>query len=143
MNLSSNVKITKVADHSGAAQTAVNSAGVDMLGYEGVLFLTSFGTPAADNLVNVAVSSDDDVADSYADVLGSAVAQGGASDEDAWIDVYRPVERYVRLEAARGTSSTLESIWAIQYGARKGPIDNTTTGTIAGELSVSKAEGTA
>lgn len=143
MNASSRFKLIKVADHSTANTTAVNSTGVDTQGFEGVLFLTSFGTAAADNTVNLAVSSDDGSADDYTDVLGSSVALGGASDEDQWIDCYRPVKRYVRLEAARGTSTTLESIWALLYGARVMPIDNTTTGTIAGELSVSAAEGTA
>lgn len=141
--LSNYTKLTKVADHTAAGTTAVNSTGVDMAGFEGVLFVTSFGTPAADNLVNLAQSDDDGSADDYTDLAGSAVALGGASDEDAWIDVYRPRKRYVRLEAARGTSSTLESIWAIQYGSRKQPVDNTTTGTIAGEAHVSPAEGTA
>src|SRR3990167_6520344 len=140
MQLSNHVKITKVSDHSAAATSAVNSTGVDMAGYEGVLFITSFGTAAADNTVNAAQGLT--LGGTYDDLLGSSVASG-TSDEDVWIDVYRPIDRFVRLEAARGTSSTLESIWAIQYGGRKQPVDNTTTGTIIGEAHVSVAEGTA
>ena len=140
MNLSSNVLITKVQDHSTAATSAVNSTGVDMSGYEGVLFITSFGTAAANNTVNAAQGADNSA--DWVDLTGTSVS-AGTSDEDVWIDVYRPTERYVRLEAARGTSSTLESIWAIQYGPRKAPVDNTTTGTIIGELHASPAEGTA
>lgn len=140
MQLSSEVKITKVADHSVAAQTAVESTAVDMAGFEGVLFLTSFGTAAADNTVKA--SQDTASNGSFTDLLGTSVASG-TSDEDVWLDVYRPLKRYVRLEAARGTSSTLESIWAIQYGVRKLPVDNTTSGTIIGEAHVSPAEGTA
>lgn len=140
MQLSSRVKITKVADHSAAGTSAVNSTGVDMTGWDGVLFITSFGTANANNTVNAAQSTDDS---SFTDLEGSSVASG-STDEDVWIDVYRPLERYVRLEAARGTSSTLESVWAIQYaGGRKFPIDNTTSGTIIGEAHVSPAEGTA
>lgn len=141
MQLSNHVKITKVADHSGAGTTAVNSTGVDMAGWDGVLFLTSFGTAAADNTVNAAQGADNST--DWTDIAGTSVASG-TSDEDVWLDIYRPLDRYVRLEAARGTSSTLESIWAIQYkGGRKLPIDNTTSGTITGEAHVSKAEGTA
>ena len=140
MQLSNHIKITKVKDHSAAATTDVESDGVDMAGFEGVIFMTSFGTAAADNLANAQQSTDNST---FAALLGTAVAQGGASDEDVWIDIYRPLERYVSLHVDRGTSSTLESIWAIQYGARKLPVDNTTTGTIAGEAHVSPIEGTA
>lgn len=139
MQLSNHVKITKVQDHTAAGTTAVNSTGVDMAGYEGVLFVTSFGTAASGNTLEAAQSADDST---YNDLAGTSVTSG-TSDEDVWIDVYRPIDRYVRVEAARGTSSTLESIWAIQYGGRVQPVDNTTSGTIIGEAHVSPAEGTA
>lgn len=140
MNLSSNVKLTKLQDHTTAGTSAVNSDEVDMQGYEGVLFITSFGTAAADNTVNGAQSSVS--GGTFVDLLGTSVASG-TSDEDVWLDIYRPIDRFVRLEAARGTSSTLESIWAIQYGPKKMIVDNTTSGTIIGELHESPAEGTA
>lgn len=140
MQLSNGIKITKVADHTTAGTSAVEATGVDMAGFEGVLFVTSFGTAASGN--TLLASQDTASGGSYTDLLGSSVTSG-TSDEDVWIDVYRPTKRYVRVEAARGTSSTLESIWAIQYGARKQPVDNTTSGTIVGEASVSPAEGTA
>ena len=142
MQLSNASKFIKVKDHSAAATSAVTSDAVDTAGFEGVCFLTSFGTAAADNTLKAQQSSDDAVADAYADLLGTSVASG-SSDEDVWIDIYRPRERYVKVVAARGTSSTLESIWAILYGAANQPVDNTTTGTIIGELSISPAEGTA
>lgn len=137
--LSNSIKLTKVTDHTAAGTSAVNSGSVDMAGFEGVIFISSFGTAAAGNTVEAAQSTDDS---SFADLEGSSVTSG-TSDEDVWIDIYRPQERYVRAEFARGTSSTLESIWAIQYGARKQPVDNTTSGTIIGEASVSPSEGTA
>jgi hypothetical protein len=142
VNLSTLVKITKVKDHSTAATSAVNSDGVDMAGYEGVLFLTSFGTAASDNTCNLAQSDDNGSSDDFTDLTGTSVTSG-SSDEDVYLDIYRPQKRYVRLEAARGTSSTLESIWAIQYGPRSAPVDNTTSGTIVGEFHAEPAEGTA
>jgi hypothetical protein len=135
--LSNHIKLTKVADHTAAGTSTVNATGVDMAGYEGVIFITSFGTAAADNSINAQQSTDNS---SFADLAGTSVVSG-TSDEDVWVDIYRPLERYVRIEAIRTTSSTLESIWAIQYGARKQPVDNTTSGTIIGEAHVSPAEG--
>lgn len=140
MNLSSNVKITKVADYAAAATSAINSASVDMSGWTGVLFIGSFGTAAANNTINAAQGADD--SSDWEDLEGTSVASG-TSDEDVWIDVFRPTDQYVRAEVARGTSTTLETIWAIQYGPRKAPVDNTTTGTIIGEVHASPAEGTA
>jgi hypothetical protein len=140
MQLSGRIKITKVKDHSTAATSAVDSDSVDMAGFEGVIFITSFGTAAAGN--TLLASQDTASGGSYTDLLSSSVTSG-TSDEDVWIDVYKPSKQFVRCEAARGTSSTLESIWAIQYGARKLPVDNTTSGTIVGEAHVSPAEGTA
>jgi hypothetical protein len=143
--LSQKVKLIKVKDASGAATTAVDSDGVDMDqdgGFGGVLFFTSFGTAAANNTVNAAQSSDNASTDDYTDLAGTAVTSG-TSDEDVWVDVYRPTKRYVRLEAARGTSSTLGDIWAILYEPRVVPTDNVLSGTIVGEGHVSPAEGTA
>lgn len=139
--LSNFIKLTKVADHSAAGVTDVTSAEVDMAGYEGVLFISSFGTAAANNTIKAQQDTVTGMA-SAADLLGTSVASG-TSDEDVWLDIYRPRERFVRVVAARGTSSTLESIWAIQYGGRKQPVDNTTSGTIIGEAHTSPAEGTA
>lgn len=144
--MSSRVKLIKVQDHTTAATSAVNSDGVDMDqdgGYAGVLFFSSFGTAAANNTVNLAQSSDNGSTDDYTDLTGTSVSSG-TSDEDVWLDVYKPTKRYVRLEAARGTSSTLESIWAVLYEPRNTvSVDNTISGTIVGEGWVSPSEGTA
>lgn len=141
MQLSNYISIVKVQDHTAAGTSAVNSDGVDMAGYDGVIFVTSFGTAATGNTVNAAQGADN--SSDWVDLTGTSVSSG-SSDEDVWVDVYRPQDRYVRLEVVRGTSSTLESIYAIRYGGgRKLPNDNTTTGTIQGEAHVAPAEGTA
>lgn len=136
------VKITKVKDAQSGATGDVDSDSVDMAGFEGVIFLCSFGTAAADNLLLAEQSSDDGSSDTFAELAGTEVNAGGASDEDQWIEVKHPRERYVRCVAQRGTSSTSGDIWAIQYGARSLPQDNTTTGTIAGQSLHAPAEGT-
>lgn len=143
--LSSRVKLIKVQDHTTAATSAVNSDGVDMDqdgGYAGVLFISSFGTAASGNTLNGAQSTDNGSTDDYTDLVNTSVSSG-TSDEDVWLDIYKPTKRYVRAEFARGTSSTLESVWAILYEPRSMSVDNTTSGTIVGEGHISPAEGTA
>lgn len=139
--LSEDVKITKVADHTTAGTSAVTSSSVDMQDYEGVIFISSYGTAAAGNTAHAEQSSDDGSSDAFADLAGTEVGVS-TSDEDVWVEVHRPTERYVRAAFLRGTSSTLESIYAIQYGAKIKPVDNTTAGTIHGESHNSPAEGT-
>ena len=138
-NLSNKTKLTYVSAYAAAATSAINSTGVDMQGYEGVVFLAQFGTAAADNIINAAQGDDNST---FVDLEGTAVG-AGSSDESQWLDIYRPADRYVRCEVARGTSSTFEGCWAIQYGPRYEVVDNTTAGTIHGELHVSPDEGTA
>lgn len=141
MQLSKAVKIIKVQDHTAAGTSAVTSDTVDTSGYDGVMFITSFGTAAAGNTLK-AQQDTDSAMGTAADLAGTSVSSG-TSDEDVWIDIYRPRERYVRVVAARGTSSTLESIWAVLYGAAAKPVSNVISGTIIGEAHVSPAEGTA
>jgi len=142
--LSDCVKITKCADHTTAGTTDVEGLGVDMTGYDGVLFVTSFGTANANNSVEAQVS--DAVGGTYAALTGTLVASG-TSDEDVWLDITGGVadatKPWIKLHVERGTSSTLESIWAIQYKARSLPIDNTISGTIIGEQHNRPIEGTA
>ncbi len=142
MNLSGEVKITKIKDTTSAAgSTVLESSVLDMAGYDGVLFVTSFGTAAADNLLKAKMSTAND-SGTMGDIEGSAVAPG-ASDEDQWLDVYRPRKRYLQLVAVRATSTKLGDMWAFQYGGRIKPVDNTDAGTITGELVVSASTGTA
>jgi hypothetical protein len=136
--LSEQIKLIKVADPTADGTTAVNSTSIDMWahGARGVMFLTSFGTAAANNTILVAQSADDST---FADLADTTVASN-ASDEDVWIDVYQPAEQYVRAEIARGTSTTVGDVWAILYGLRHKPADNTTTGTITGAYADNPAE---
>ncbi len=140
MLLSERIKITKVNDDSTASTVTVDSTSVDMAGYDGVLFVTSYGTAAADNLLEASESTA--ASSGFGALLGSEVG-AAASDEDQWIDIGRPNDRYVRCSAVRATSTTISSIWAFQYGARDVPVDNTTAGTIHGEQHVSPSTGTA
>lgn len=131
-------KLTKVADLATAATSDVTSSTIDMAGYTGVIFFSSYGTPAANNLPHAETSSNDS---DWNDLEGTEV-NVSTSDEDVWLEINLPQERYLRTVWERGTSSTLGDVWAIQYGARVMAQDNTTAGTIHGEAHVSPDEGT-
>lgn len=138
LNLLKNVKITLVKATQTSAGTAVNSDSVDMLGFDGVLFVGSITTANAANFANVAQSTDDS---SFADLVGTKVVPGDNGDSFC-IDVYRPLERYVRCEIDRGGANTITGdIYAIQYEARVLPTSQ--GATIDSELHISPAEGTA
>ena len=141
MNLSNNSRMREGIATTAAGTTTINGAEVDMQDYEGVLFVIKFGTPATDNQIKAQQDTVTGMAGA-ADLLGTLVTTG-ASDEIVWIDLYKPRERFVRMVALRGTSTTIDWGVAIQYGPRKGAVDNAVAGTIAGELHVSPAEGTA
>lgn len=135
--------LTKVKDLSAAGTSSVTTDSVDMQDYTGCVFFSSFGTAATDNQAKAQQSSDDAVADAFADLLGTLVTTG-ASDEEVWVEIYKPVERYLKAVFTRGTSSTLGDIWCLRYGKVRGSAaDNEIAGTIAGETHKSPIEGTA
>lgn len=144
MNLIQNIKLRKVAAGETAGTGAVNSTAVDMQGFDGVLFFTTIAVANAANYINAAQGAASNGSDA-ADLEGTKVV--AASNASAvWIDVYKPTDRYVRCEMARGGASTASGdIWAIQYAGRLLPeaADNLVTGELIGELHISPAEGTA
>lgn len=140
MNLSEVVKITKVHAAEGAAAATHYSDIVDMADWDGVIFLASIGTAATNNGVK-AQQDTDSAGATMADLEGTSILSDG-TQTDFVLDIYRPSERYVRLAVLRGVSSTIESMWAIQYRGRKMPVDNETTAQAA-EMHASPAEGTA
>ena len=141
--LGTDCKIAVVEAAAANGTSALTSDIVDMAGWDSVLFLVTTGTPAADNLMKLQQDTDSAGA-TMADLEGSEVNLAGASDDTQWIDLHTPRERYVRAIFTRGTSTLTGPIYAIQYN-RSGtlPYDNTTTGTIAGQILVAPAEGTA
>lgn len=139
MQLTTQLSITKI-DGAGAATGGVNHTAIDMDGYDGLLILTSFGTPAADN--NFKLQSSDASGSGYADVAGSAVNDGVTTKNFA-IELYHPLKRYHRLVSTRGTSSTVNDIWVIRYKGRKRAIDNAVSAGLVVKQLVSAAQGTA
>ena len=141
MNLSQNVKITKVHAYEGAAGSDHYSDILDMAGWDGVVFLASIGTAAANNGVNAEQDTDSAFGTDPQDLEGTKILSD-ATQTDFVLDIYRPTERYVRLQIIRGTSTTIEAVWAIQYQGRYMPVENDTAAQ-AHEVHASPAEGTA
>ncbi len=140
MNLSNEVKIATALATTAANTTTVTGTEVDMAGYEGVLFICKFGTAAANNQLHCEQDTATGMA-SATDLEGTDSGVG-SSDEIVWIDLYKPQEQFVRVMADRGTSTTIDWAISLKYGASKVPVDNTTSGTIFGELHESPDEGT-
>jgi hypothetical protein len=140
-NFLSRNRPVKVADHSAASTADVVSSIVDLAGYEGVVFMTSFGTANATNTLKVQQNTANQTT-GMADLLATSVVSG-SSDEDTMVEIHRPQERYIQVTALRGASSTLESVWAILYGGTPGLAASSVSGTQVAELHSSPAEGTA
>lgn len=139
MNLGKNVKISKVIDAATAATGTTNGDILDMSGFEGVLFVGgAIGTVNSGNYFHIEQDTDS-AGGTMADLEGTKVTPDTNGDPVA-IDLYRPLERYVRIVAIRGASSTLGDVYAIQYGANKAPTSH--EDVINAETHVSPSEGT-
>ena len=142
MNLSKNVKVTLVQAPLADGQTDPDSSAVDMQGFEGVLFVGIVGTVTGAGTASLkAAQSSDNV--NFNDLAG-AVASGAAGGSDKFIvlDVYRPLDRYVRTTLTRAVANSIYGgTIAIQYGAHKKPtVHDAATLAAAAILGVSPSE---
>lgn len=125
-----------------AGTTTIDSSIIDMNGYSGILFIVRLGTPAANNTIKVQ-QDDDSAMAAAADLTGTLVASG--ANNLVAVEVVFPGgqsgERYVRCRVTRGTSTSIDSITAIRFGARSLP--TTMPSTVSFESWVGPIEGTA
>lgn len=141
MNLLRNAKVIKVSGAVATGTTAVNGSAVDMQGYEGVMFVASIGSANSGNGMKVQQGQQSNMSDA-ADLAGTQVLSNG-TQTDLVVDVHQPQERYVRPVIVRaGATTTVDAVWAIQYGAKVKPVENTTAAQ-AVEQHLSPDEGTA
>lgn len=139
MNLSKVVKVVLAKATQTSAGTEVLSDAIDMQGFEGCVFVGSITTAHADN--HAKVKQCDTSGGSYSDLAGSKVTPGDNGDSFL-IDVYRPLERFLKLSIIRSGANTVTGdVYALLYGAKNVPVTHGTT--IDSELNVSPAEGTA
>lgn len=146
MDIGKSLKFMVVENAASAGQTTLTSDYVDTQGYDGVVFITSFGTITAGGAQSVKIrQATASNGSDGADLEGSSVTV--ADDDDNQIvvhDVYRPRERYVAALALRATQdSVVNGIYAILYRGSKAPTTDDSATVVAKRTLISPAEGTA
>jgi hypothetical protein len=121
-----------------AGTTTIDSTILDMAGFTGVMWVVRIGTAAANN--DIRAQQDVVVGmGAAADLAGTKVVSG--ANTVMVLDLQRPLEQFVRCRVTRATSTTIDSLVAIRYGARKRSTAFPSTQTM--EAWVAPAEGTA
>ena len=135
--------LSTAASSGGDSTTATGipfgSTGLDMAGYDGVVFIaTVTGSSAGANFLRAAWSavSSTDAITNFTE-YPTAHAKGGASASTVYdklvLDVVRPVKRYIAaIVGVAATSEVVLDITAIQYVAGKSPVTSTSTGYFIG-----------
>lgn len=139
------VKVDTALDLVAAAATDRTGAVIDMTGYRGVLMCVKFGVIDATAVTSIKAQqgATANLADA-ADLEGTGIAVAADDDNQVFIiDLYEPVERYVRVFVDKDTGNTQEMAWYVRYGARHRPTVNTVTDAVTYERHMSPAEGTA
>lgn len=119
---------TNYRSTAGTTDTLTSNS-LDMLGWDGVLFIQCIGAITATGTVAMKVqsSTDDAVADAYADVTGATVAIVAAdANTEVALNIYRPKERYLKVLNTRATANAaLDSLVAILYKGNQVPFTGT------------------
>jgi hypothetical protein len=145
--LSSDTKVSigATATAGAAAATAINGAGLNMAGWDGVLVVVPFGTIVTNAVTSIKMqqSSDDAAADDYSDIVGTSQTVADDSDDKTfYIDLQRPTKQYVRVVVSRATqNATVGGVTYIQYRGRKKSQSHGSN--VSGEQHFGAAEGTA
>jgi hypothetical protein len=116
--LSENVKITTFAPVATGTSTILQTTGLDMTGFDGCLFIVRLGSPATNNTLSIKQAATS--GGTYDALLGTSVG-AHVSDNPLMVDIKRPIDGFLKYEVARGTTTTIDTICAIQYGARTRP----------------------
>jgi len=98
---------------------ATNGVGVDMNGWDGVLFLVHVGAMTATATLDGKVQSDS-VSNfaTPADIAGAALTQilaAAGGGKTYAIDVWRPGERYARLVLTQATAAVIAGATSVRY----------------------------
>ncbi len=145
--LNDEIKITRVLNAVAAGTSVQAGTGVDMSGFDGVLFIALVGTLTATQVTSLKAqqSEDNAAADDYTDIAGTLVGPfaDGDSNKMLVLDVFRPGKRYVKPVVSRATANAvIDGVIAIQYTARTLPTAHAASVAFA-EKWATPAEGTA
>lgn len=148
-NYSPNTKVTRVSAAVTAGTTDVVSAGVQLDGaHPEVMFVVNLGTitdgaPTA----KLQQATQGNFSDAV-DLEGSSLAAADTDDDKLLVlSLNRPLQKlgaHVRLVLARGgsTGCAVDSIVALQWGARTVPVTHDSSTVATSKLVTSPAEGT-
>ncbi len=144
MNLGKNVQLQIALDYvSGTADR--NGDEFDMQNYDGVLMVVHFAAIAGGATVSIKAQQDTVTGMGTAqDLLGTGQTVADDDDDQIFvIDLYRPLERFVRLVVDNdGANATAQSATYYGYHVNKSPTDNNVTDAVTYELHISPEEGT-
>lgn len=147
MNLSKGIKITRALNAVAAGTTSQNGSILDMSGFDGVMFVAAFGALTATQVTSLKAQQGALIGGGdMADLAGSSVGPLADADSNKCLvlDVYRPLEQYVRPVVVRGTANAvIDGVIAIQYSTRVKPTVQDAATIAASELHISPDEGTA
>lgn len=114
--LSAEVLATQALGPASASSGAKLGAGVDMQGWDGVMFVINIGAITGAGVADAYVVRDDNSGfNSQTNINGAVLTQVVNANTLQIIDVFRPSERYVRLILTPGANTVLYSATAIRY----------------------------
>lgn len=122
--LSDNTKIDQAIAATIAGTTTITSAAFDMTGYEHVMVIATFGTPAANNTVTLQTGATSTTASTVA-------TMNDATLTPLILDCQNVPLQFVKVQCARGTSSTIDQVTIIRYGARAKAVTQAATEKVA------------
>jgi len=127
--LSKEVQITEVEGPTTAGTGNVDSTAIDISNYDGCAIMTTVATKTSGtdyNKVSVYQSSATTIDGSSETLLKTyTVANNNLT---VLLDVFRPREeygKYIIVRVTRATSTAVGPIYAMRYGGRTKPVDNT------------------
>jgi len=146
MNLSKHVKVTQLLGYFAAGQTTRKGAVLDMAGYEGCMFIFSFGTILNTGTIACDINGNTTNATGGTKLAGGAThtvttTTAALTESAIVVDLYQPdpaTSRYVEPMITLGVANTLIlGIVAIQYNGKKKP--EITSQLLAASVSASPA----
>lgn len=135
MNLLSQVKVRRALNAQSTATAATTGRAIDTAGFEGCLFIVTGSSLLAGTTGKIKVKTAASTTATFvaANTVGThALASGSFDYKVLCMDVYRPLNRYLKCCVTNATSGTVRSITAVLYGARRpgsSALESTQVGT--------------
>ena len=148
-NLSKNVKITigmTPATDGDAGTTDIACDELDMSGWDNVLMIVAFGAITGSAVTSIKAQQDTVTGmGSAADLLGTSQTVADSDDNKVfYIDLCRPMERFVRCYIDRATqNAVVSSVLYVQYNGNSVKLPPSHGTGVSGEVHNEPVEGTA